>query len=99
MYAENLKKIRKELNLSVEKLAQTLEIPASTIWGYESKKRTPSIDLPIQLYRKFNINLNWFLVGEGEMFNKNDCLNISSKVELENFVINLLVRKGLLKEE
>lgn len=40
MYAENLKKVRKSLNLSVDKFAQKLGIPASTIWGYEGKKES-----------------------------------------------------------
>lgn len=68
MYSENLKKLRKELGLSVEKLSERLNVPSSTIWGYEAGKRTPSIEFPIQLYRKFNININWFLTGDGDMF-------------------------------
>lgn len=69
MFAKNLKKLRQHLHLSVDKLSEIVDIPASTLWGYEGNKRKPSIDLPIQLYRKLNVNLNWFLTGEGEMFN------------------------------
>ena len=98
MYAENLKKLRKVLNLSVENLSKEIDIPASTIWGYESKKRTPSIDLPIQLYRKYNINLNWFLMGEGEMFNKEYSKTNNSRFEIEQIVLQILQQKGIISE-
>lgn len=74
MYSDNLKKIRKTLKLSVDKFANIVDIPAPTLWGYEGKKRLPSIELPIQLYKKLNVNLNWFISGNGEMFN-NQCEN------------------------
>lgn len=68
MYAENLKKIRKSLRLSVAKFAELLEMSASTLTGYERSERTPSWQLFAQLYKKANVNLNWFVSGEGEMF-------------------------------
>ncbi len=95
MYSENLKKLRKELGLSVEKLSDKLGIPASTIWGYEGNKRTPSIEFPIQLYRVLNVNINWFLTGEGEMF-----INRSpyfSDNEFTNKVENILRKNNLIK--
>lgn len=68
MYAENLKNIRKSLRLSVAKFAELLEMSASTLTGYERSERTPSWQLFAQLYKKANVNLNWFVSGEGEMF-------------------------------
>lgn len=96
MYAENLKKIRKNLNLSVEKFAQKLDIPASTIWGYEGKKRVPSIELAIQLYKIFNVNINWLISGNGKMFNddKNDN---SEKENIRKEVIKILKEEGIIK--
>jgi len=79
VYSENLKKLRKELGLSVEKLAEKIDIPASTIWGYEGGKRVPSVEFPIQLYRnleiirdgiKCKVSITWLLTGDGEMFIK-----------------------------
>ena len=69
MVAENLKKIRQELGLSVAKFADKLEMSASTLTGYERNERTPSVNLFTQLYKKANVNLNWFISGEGQMFN------------------------------
>ena len=96
MYAENLKKLRKQLNISVEKLAQSINIPASTIWGYESKKRTPSIDLPIRLYKVYNVNTNWFLTGEGEMFNSVSQQNDTTQSEFRSKVLKILKEEGIL---
>lgn len=69
MIAKNLRKIRQELGLSVAKFAEKLEMSASTITGYERGERTPSVNLFTQLYKKINVNLNWFVSGQGQMFN------------------------------
>ncbi len=68
MYAQNLRKLRKHLNLSSSRLSEILEIPSRTLLAYERKERTPSIELVVQLSEKLNININWFLTGVGEMF-------------------------------
>lgn len=68
MIAENIKKIRKELHLSVARLSEKLNMPAVTLTNYERKERTPSANLFIQLHRILNINLNWLVSGQGEMF-------------------------------
>lgn len=70
MYAENLKKIRLSLGLSVNEIAEKIRIPARTIGGYERNERTVSIELITQLCKVLNVNANWFVTGEGEMFNK-----------------------------
>ncbi|MCD8378436.1 MAG: helix-turn-helix domain-containing protein [Candidatus Gastranaerophilales bacterium] len=69
MIEENLKKIRTELGLSVAKFADKLEMSANTITNYEQNRREPSLNLFVQLNKKLNVNLNWFVSGEGEMFN------------------------------
>lgn len=69
MYAENLKKIRSLLGFSVNELADAIEIPARTLGGYERNERTPSIELATQLCKKLGVNANWFVTGEGEIFN------------------------------
>lgn len=88
MYAENLKKIRKELDISALKLADKLESSANTISSYERGIRCPSMDFGTQLYEKLNINLNWFVSGEGLMF-RNECENthilVKNEKPIENF--------------
>ena len=69
MYAENLKKVRMSLGLSVNELADNIKIPARTIGGYERNERAVSLELVAQLSKIYNVNANWFVTGEGEMFN------------------------------
>ena len=96
MYAENLKNIRKSLRLSVAKFAELLEMSASTLTGYERSERTPSWQLFAQLYKKANVNLNWFVSGEGEMFLPNQ--NFASEYESVKNDILAEVRK-MFKEK
>ena len=69
MLSENLKKIRNELGLSMAKFSEKLEIPAMTLIHYERGERAPSAQLFIQLDKKLDVNLNWFVTGNGNMFN------------------------------
>ena len=94
MYSENLKKIRNKLGLSVAKLADRLEMSASTLTAYERKERTPSWNLFTQLYKTLNINLNWFCTGEGEMFNAPKYEDVQD--EFEKKVEEILKKKGVI---
>ncbi len=95
MYSENLKKLRKELKLSVSKLGELLDMPQRTLSAYERKERTPSIDLVTRLCTKLNINANWFVTGKGEMFascdEKTELSDLTSKVK------EILKNEGLIK--
>lgn len=68
-YSENLKKIREELNLSAQKMADKLGVSQGSIAQYESAKREPNFNFILQLNIVLNVNLNWFCTGEGNMFN------------------------------
>lgn len=70
MYAERLREIRSKLRLTIDEMAQRLEIKPRALGSYERKERTPSIELGTQLCNNLNINLNWFCTGEGSMFNE-----------------------------
>ena len=95
MYAENLKKIRKELGLTVAELGAKIGISPNNISSYERNLRCPSMDFGVQLYEKLNINLNWFVSGEGEMFNSPKFEAVQD--ELEQKVLGILKKNGVLK--
>ena len=97
MYSENLKKIRKELDLSVVKLSEKIEVSANTISAYERGIRCPSLDFGLQLYKKLNININWFITGEGEMFNGEKSVNNDFCKEIEQIFIKVLEQRGYMK--
>jgi transcriptional regulator with XRE-family HTH domain len=69
MYRENLKKLRKELNLSAQKLADKIGSTQVSVSNYETGKYKPSYEFLEALYKQLNVNLNWFVSGAGEMFN------------------------------
>lgn len=69
MYKENLKKLRIELNLSAQKLADKIGSTQVSVSNYETGKRKPSYEFMEALYKVYNVNLNWFVSGQGEMFN------------------------------
>lgn len=68
---------------------------ASTLTAYERNERTPSWQLFTQLYKNLNVNLNWFVSGEGEMFNTPKYED--AKDEFEKRVEEILKKKGVLK--
>lgn len=68
MYSENLKKIRLELKISAQKFADSLNVSRGSIVQYETGKRKPSYEFIEALHNVYNVNLNWFVSGQGEMF-------------------------------
>lgn len=68
MYADNLKKLRFELGMSAQKMADSLGVTQMSISNYETGKRKPSFEFMEALYNTYNVNLNWFVSGKGEMF-------------------------------
>lgn len=95
MFAKNLKKVRQALGLSVAKFADKLEMSASTLTGYERGERTPSWNLFTQLYIKANVNMNWFISGDGEMFNPPQFEQVKDDLVLR--VREILRSEGVIK--
>ena len=57
-FSENLKKIRKEQNLSQEELADELGVSRQAISKWESSQAYPEMDKIIMLCDKFNLNID-----------------------------------------
>ncbi len=97
MFAENLKKLRTELGLSVAKFAEKLEMSANTLTNYEQNRRAPSLNLFVQLDKKVDVNLNWLVSGKGSMFNqklKQSCEND----ELEGKIVEVMKKYGVIEK-
>ena len=95
MYAENLKIIRKKLDISAAKLAKKLNVSQGSIMQYEHGIRTPNYNFMYQLNNILNINLNWFVTGEGEMFIDSIKYSEQSQQKLEQTIIKLLKKNGI----
>ena len=68
MYAENLKKLRYELRMSAQALADVMGVSLITMQNYELGKREPKYAFMYQLLTRYNVNINWLMTGQGEMF-------------------------------
>lgn len=64
---ERIKKLRKELDLTQQKLADRLGVKQNTIALIESGKRNTSDQLLFSVCREFNVSEEWLRNGEGEM--------------------------------
>ena len=56
--ADNLKKIRKDNNLSQEQLAEKLGVSRQAVSKWESGISYPEMDKVIQICNLFNLNIN-----------------------------------------
>ncbi len=74
MYGSKLKKIRKNLSVTQDEMANLLKIAVRTYAAYEREENNPPYSMLINLCSKFHLNLNWFFTDLGEMFN-NECEN------------------------
>lgn len=67
---DRIRKIRKELDLTQQRLADTIGVKRNTIAQYEMGRTVPSDAIVFSICREFNINEDWLRTGNGEMFNK-----------------------------
>ena len=56
--SENLKRIRKENNLSQEQLAEKLGVSRQAVSKWESGQSYPEMDKVIQICKTFNFNMD-----------------------------------------
>ena len=53
-------------SLSQPKFAKEIGVTRNTVSGYENNNIIPSGKALLQMHKKFGININWLLSGEGE---------------------------------
>ena len=90
---KRLKFIIEQRNQSQGEFAKFLDLPRQIISNYVNDLSKPNYDVLFKLYKDLNINLNWFITGEGSMFNQTP--NEALKEELRKEFEELLKSKGL----
>ena len=65
---ERIKKIRKHLDLTMEKFGERLGVGKTAISNIENNNRNLTDQMAISICREFNVNETWLRTGEGEMF-------------------------------
>lgn len=69
-YKELLRELLSSLNISQKKFAEQLGLSQGNVsdWFNRPKYR-PSIDALKRISETYNVNLNWLITGEGDMYN------------------------------
>lgn len=91
-----LKKIRKALFLSQEQFAKEIGLSRGSIASVEADCNKFSQEVLCKLILTFNININYLLVGQGNMFIENEYKNINLREEIINTVVETVDK--MLKE-
>ena len=66
LFPVNLKKLRKELGITQEEMAQLLNTTKTTVFRYEKGEVNPGLKTLQTLNRELNINLNWLVSGKND---------------------------------
>ncbi len=72
-----LKRVRNYLNLTLKEIGAKTGLSPSGISYMESGKKKPSSLYMFELSKKFNVNINWVLTGEGKMTKPDVELNLN----------------------
>ena len=72
MVSDNIKKLRKELDLTQQAFADRIGIKQNSIALIESGKRNVSNLVLVTISREFGVRLEWLKTGEGEIFKPRD---------------------------
>ena len=86
MLSENLKRIRKDNNLSQEQLAEKLGVSRQSVSKWENGEAYPEMDKVLQLCKMFNLNIDEILNQDIKEVNENK----QSKINVDKYVKDFL---------
>lgn len=66
--ASGFKTVRNELDMTLTRFAESLEVTQSYLSQIENGNKTPSIDLLLKLKEKHMVNMEWLFTSQGHMF-------------------------------
>lgn len=90
-----LKKIRTELSLSQEQFGKQIGLTRAAIAAVEADNNKFSNDVLCKLVLTFDININYLLVGRGNIFNAPEFEQVKNELACE--VRKILREEGLIK--
>ncbi len=67
---ERVNRLRTELNLTLEKFGERLGVTKTAISYVEKGNRNLTEQMIKAICREFNVNYDWLVYGEGEMFSE-----------------------------
>lgn len=103
---QRVRKLRKELGLTLEKFGKPLGVTKTTISRIEKGQNAVTSQMLKSICREFNVNENWLRTGEGEMFKKlnrqQELAQLTAtlfKEEEDSFKSRLIMALAQLSEE
>ena len=81
---ERLKEIRKLLNLNQSEFAEKLNLSRGQIACYETGRRSVSTRTINDICREFDINKEWLITGEGDIFIENVVFSLDKYAKENN---------------
>lgn len=63
MLSCQISQLRQNLGMNQQQLARALHLSPSTVGMYEQGRRTPNIEILIQMSKLFNVSLDYLLTG------------------------------------
>jgi transcriptional regulator with XRE-family HTH domain len=67
-FGARLKGVRRELNLNPAQISEILNVEKNSYYKYEDGSRFPQPEILATLITYLNVNVNYLITGEGEMF-------------------------------
>jgi bacteriophage CI repressor helix-turn-helix domain len=81
-----LREVMECKGLNIKAFAEVLDVPYRTLQNYLLNERDPSAEVLIKVSDVLNVDLNWLMCGEGDMFRR--MMNESELNEKEQQLIN-----------
>lgn len=89
-----LKSVLDAKGMTIKACAELLEVPYRTLQNYLLAEREPSAEVLVKAGNLLNVDLNWLMTGQGEMFKSN-----IKQAELTGQEINLLTQYREMSNE
>lgn len=67
-FGARLKVVRRELNLNPAQISEILSVEKNSYYKYEDGSRFPQPEILATMITYLNVNVNYLITGEGEMF-------------------------------
>ena len=90
-FSDNLKKIRKENNLSQEQLAEMLGVSRQAVSKWESNLAYPEMDKMIQIAKKFNLNIDDLINQDVSEVNNNKQAKNNINKYIDDFSLFIVI--------
>lgn len=95
---DRLREIIDSQNTSIKTFAESMQIPLRTLHNYLSGEREPNAEVLAKVATELNINLNWLLLGKGEMYLvSNVGLSLDELTLLEHYRLTTEAGKKILQ--